>query len=65
MAMAARVTGQLSEQKDVVVDTLKGRLGEFRVSINGKDVIETSRLWYPNPNKVVTRIKELLQLQAT
>ena len=58
--MAARVAAQLSEEKDVVVETVKGGLGEFSVSIGGRKVIDTNRLWYTTPSKMVARIRALL-----
>lgn len=58
--MAARVAARLSEEKDVEVETVKGGLGEFSVSIGGRKVVDTSRLWYPTPSKIVKRVTELL-----
>ena len=59
--MAARVASRLREEEsDVEVETVKGGLGEFSVSIDGRKVIDTSRLWYPTPSKIVSKTKELL-----
>jgi len=58
--MAARVAARLKEESDVQVETVRGGLGEFSVSIDGRKVIETSRLWYPSPSKIVNQTKELL-----
>ncbi len=58
--MATRVAAELSEEKDVVVETVKGGLGEFSISIDSRKVIDTSRLWYPTPSKVVAKIRSLL-----
>ena len=63
--MAASVAAQLSKEKDVEVETIKGGLGEFSVSIDGRKVIDTSRLWYPTPGKVVAKTRSLLREQAT
>ena len=63
--MAARVAAQLSGEKDVEVETVKGGLGEFSVSIAGRKVIDTSRLWYPTPRKVVARTRSLLAEQSS
>ena len=61
--MAARVAAQLSEENDVTVKTVKGGLGEFSVSIEGRKVLDTSRVWYPTPSKVIARIRSLLAEQ--
>lgn len=58
--MAARVASRLREESGVEVETVKGGLGEFSVSIDGRKVIDTSRLWYPSPSKIVNQTKELL-----
>jgi hypothetical protein len=58
--MAARVAAQLKKESDVQVEAVKGGLGEFSVFIDGRKVIDTNRLWYPVPSKVVKRIREQL-----
>ena len=63
--MAARVAAQLSKENDIEVATAKGGLGEFSVSIDGQKVIDTNRLWYPTPGKVVARVLNLLALQPS
>jgi hypothetical protein len=63
--MAARVAAQLSKENGVEVETARGGLGEFSVSIDGQKVIDTNRLWYPTPSKVVVKTKKLLVKQAS
>jgi hypothetical protein len=63
--MAARVAAQLPEEDDLKVETVKGGLGEFSVSINGRKLIDTNRLWYPTPSKVVAKIRALLAEQPS
>ena len=58
--MAASVAAQLSKENDLEVETAKGGLGEFSVSIDGQKVIDTNRLWYPTPSKIIKKIKALL-----
>jgi len=58
--MAARVAAELSEAKDVTVEKVKGGLGEFRVDVDGETVVDTNRLWYPSPKKVVAKVREKL-----
>jgi hypothetical protein len=58
--MAARVAAELSKDPDLEVQTVKGGLGEFSVSIDGETRIETNRLWYPTPSKVVATVRTLV-----
>jgi hypothetical protein len=58
--MAARVAARLRKETDAQVETMRGGLGEFSVFIDDRKVIETSRLWYPTPSKVVKKVKALL-----
>jgi hypothetical protein len=58
--MAARVAAQLKGQDDLQVKTVAGGLGEFSVFIDGQKAINTSRLWYPRPSKILVRIQDLL-----
>jgi hypothetical protein len=58
--MASRVAAQLSKENKVEVETVIGGLGEFSVHIDERKVIDTNRFWYPNPNKVVEKMKLLL-----
>ena len=58
--MPARVAAQLQKEDGVQVETAKGGLGEFSVSINDRKVIETNRLWYPVPRKIVEKVRGLL-----
>ncbi|MGI8835670.1 MAG: hypothetical protein ACR2H4_03415 [Pyrinomonadaceae bacterium] len=63
--MAARVAAELSKENDLEVQTTKGGFGEFSVSIDGEKVIDTNRLWYPTPSKVVTKTRALLVKQPS
>jgi hypothetical protein len=58
--MASRVAAQLRRETDAQVETIKGGLGEFSVYIDERKVIDTNRLWYPTPSKIVKKIKTLL-----
>jgi hypothetical protein len=58
--MAARVATELKNDSDVQVALVKGGLGEFALSIDGQKVIDTNRLWYPRPSKIVSEIRRLL-----
>lgn len=63
--MAASVAAQLSKENDLEVETAKGGFGEFSVSIDGQKVIDTNRLWYPTPGKVVAKVRKLLAEQPS
>ena len=58
--MAASVAAQLSKENDVEVETSKGGLGEFSVSIDGQKIVDTNRFWYPTPSKVISKTHALL-----
>ena len=58
--MASRVAAELKKDTNVQVETVRGGLGEFSVHLDGRKVIDTNRLWYPTPSKVVKKIKALL-----
>jgi hypothetical protein len=58
--MATRVAAQLRNETDVQVEVVRGGLGEFSAYIDDRKVIDTNRLWYPTPSKVVKKIKALL-----
>jgi hypothetical protein len=58
--MATRVAAQLKKETDAQVEVVRGGLGEFSAYIDDRKVIDTNRLWYPTPSKVVKKIKALL-----
>ena len=58
--MASRVAAQLRKETDAQVETVRGGLGEFSVYIDDRKVIDTNRLWYPTPRKIVKKIRALL-----
>jgi len=58
--MASRVAAQLRKETDAQVETVRGGLGEFSVHIDGQKVIDTNRLWYPTPSKIVKKMQALL-----
>ena len=56
--MAARVARQLKKADDFQVETVAGGLGEFTVFIEGQKIVDTNRLWYPLPSKVVAKVRK-------
>ena len=56
--MAARVARQLEEADGFQVETVPGGLGEFTVFIDDREIINTNRLWYPRPSRVVAKVRE-------
>ena len=58
--IAARVAAEFKNDRDVQVTIVKGGLGELSVSIDGRKVIDTNRLLYPRPSKIVNDIRGLL-----
>jgi len=59
--MASRVAAQLRKENNAQVEVVKGGLGEFSVYVDDLKVIDTNRLWYPTPSKIVKRIQALLE----
>ena len=55
--IAARVAAQLSTDETLEVHRQRGGLGELRVSVDGVDVVDTSRLLYPTPTSVVEKVR--------
>jgi hypothetical protein len=58
--MASRVAAQLRRETDAQVEVVRGGLGEFSVYLDDQKVIDTNRLWYPIPSKIVKKMKALL-----
>jgi len=58
--MAARVVAELAKERDVKVEQIKGGIGEFAILIDSQKIIDTNRLWYPNPSKVVNKVRAAL-----
>lgn len=59
--MAARVAAALRRESGVQVDTVKGGFGEFSVLVDGREVVRSSRFWYPNPWAVLKRVRAILE----
>ena len=58
--IAARVAAELSADPTLDVHRQTGGLGELRVQVDGDNVVDTNRLWYPSPASVVERVKAFL-----
>ena len=58
--MASRVAAQLRKENKAQVEVVRGGLGEFSVYVDDRKVIDTNRLWYPTPSKIVRKIQALL-----
>ena len=54
------MAAQLKAETDAQVEVIRGQLGEFSVYVDDRKVVDTNRLWYPTPGKVVKKIKALL-----
>jgi len=59
--MASSVAAKLKQEDDVQVKIKSGGMGEFSVTVDGDKVIDTNRLWYPNPGKVVEKVRAALR----
>jgi hypothetical protein len=58
------VAAQLAADATLEVRRLKGGLGELRVAVDGADIVDTSRLWYPTPSSIVERVRAYLRESA-
>jgi hypothetical protein len=55
------VAAQLASDDSLEVRRHKGGLGELRVAVDGADVVDTNRLWYPTPASVTARVRAYLR----
>jgi hypothetical protein len=58
------VAAQLATDPTLSVHRQKGGLGELRVVVDGKDVVDTHRLLYPTPAAVVQKVRAYLAASA-
>ena len=58
------MAAQLGTDPTLDVHRHRGGLGELRVAIDGKDVVQTNRLLYPTPTSVVDRVRAYLRETA-
>ena len=50
----------MSKENNLETETVKGGFGEFSVYIDRRKVIDTNRLWYPTPSKIVRKVQAML-----
>jgi hypothetical protein len=55
------VAAQLATDRTLDVRRQRGGLGELRVVVDGTDVVDTKRLWYPTPSSVTARVRAFLE----
>lgn len=60
--MASSVAAKLTQEDDVQIKMERGGLGEFSVTVDGDKVVDTNRLWYPSPGKVVEKVRAALRV---
>jgi hypothetical protein len=60
-AIAARVAAELRKQPAVDVTVERGSLGELTVWVDGHEIVNSSRFWYPNPWTVMRRVREAVR----
>lgn len=59
------MAAQLAADETLDVRRHKGGLGELRVQVDGIDVVDSSRLWYPTPSSVIERVRAHLRGAAS
>lgn len=63
--MASSVAAKLKQESDIQVEIVKGGLGEFSVTVDDREIVNTNRLWYPNPTSVVKTVRTALAAKET
>ena len=58
--MAARVAAELKKDPNVEVEIVKGGLGEFSVSVDGRTIHDSWRWGYPNLWKIMKKLRASL-----
>lgn len=51
----------MRKENDVEVEVVKGGLLELSVEVNGKKVVDTNKLWYPQPSSLAKSTLEFLR----
>lgn len=59
MTIAARVAARL-RGPDTRVETVRGKIGELRVTVDGQDAFTGNRLWYPRLKTVLRSVRTFL-----
>jgi hypothetical protein len=60
--IASRVAANLTNEKEVSVEMVKGGLGELSVTLDEKKIFSTNPLWYPTPSGVIRKVRAALAL---
>jgi hypothetical protein len=58
--IATRVAAELRKENNVEVEVTKGGFLELSVHVDDHKLIETNRLWYPLPGRLVRQTRELI-----
>ena len=58
------MAAQLATDPTLAVHRQKGALGELRVVVDGRDVVDTPALLYPSPRSVVQKVRAYLASSA-
>jgi hypothetical protein len=57
------VAAQL-EGPDIRVEQVRGKLGELRVAVDGRDAYRSHPLLYPRPSKIVAAVRDWMREQG-
>jgi len=55
------VAAELRKQPALDVTVQRGGLGELTVLVDGREIVNSSRFWYPNPWTVMRRVREAVR----
>ena len=51
----------MRKEPGVEVTVERGDLGELAVWVDGREVVRSPKFWYPNPWKVLRRVREAVR----
>jgi len=55
------VAAELRKEPAVDVTVQRGGLGELTILVDGREIVDSSRFWYPNPWTVMRRVREAVR----
>ncbi len=59
--MAARVAAAMRKESGVEVTMERGNVGELLVTLDGREIANSSRFGYPNPWSFIRRVREAVR----
>ena len=60
-AIAARVAAEMRKEPGVLVTSERGGLGELSVTVDGREIVNSNRFWYPNLWSMMRRLRRAVR----